>query len=336
VTLPWLEKMNTTSILKRRNLIVGISFAFAFQLHAQHSPAGSEGIKCGTLPATGFHVEDDNSFYYADQMQGFEGALNHGFNSFTYTQIPRLAWMTGWKVFGAEYGMAVRVPFIYKQTTGIFPHPLGTPSQSTTKSQFGISDVEVNPVKLGWQFKRFDINVGYSFFAPSGDYNKNQLFLYNLGEGYWTHSFALGATWYLDNEKTWAISLLNHYDINTAQYSSLVSVPVSPSHPLGIASEDTTLGDIYTLEWAISKTVVEGVDVGITGYYQQQVTDTEGPTISGPTWKNEKIHVAGIGPEIRGEYAKWGLSGSLRYAYDFSSMDHPQGHFITLTLTKSF
>ena len=70
--------------------------------------------------------------------------------------------------------------------------------------------------------------------------------------------------------------------------------------------------------------ISNALDVGISGYYQQQVTDTEGPAPNGPTYKNEHIHVAGIGPEIKGAYAKWGLSGSLRYAYEFSAMDHPK------------
>jgi hypothetical protein len=103
-----------------------------------------------------------------------------------------------------------------------------------------------------------------------------------------------------------------------------------------IVSRDTTLGNIYTLEWAVSKTIVKGVDVGLTGYYQQQVTSTEGPTSNGPTWQDERIHVAGIGPEISANYAKWGLSASLRYDYEFSAMDHPQGNLINFTVTKSF
>ncbi len=60
---------------------------------------------------------------------------------------------------------------------------------------------------------------------------------------------------------------------------------------------DVRVGDIYTLEWAVSKTVVNGIDVGLTGYYQQQVTDIEGPTWYGPTYFSERVHVAGIGPE---------------------------------------
>jgi len=78
------------------------------------------------------------------------------------------------------------------------------------------------------------------------------------------------------------------------------------------------------------------LDVGVTGYYQQQVTDAEGSTFNGSTWKNEKSHVAGIGPEIKTYSKKWGVSGSLRYACKFSDMEHPQGNLISLTISKSF
>jgi hypothetical protein len=103
-----------------------------------------------------------------------------------------------------------------------------------------------------------------------------------------------------------------------------------------VASLDTTLGDIYTLEWAVSKTMWKSLDVGLTGYYQQQVTSTEGPTPNGPTWQGERVHVAGIGPEVDGAVPGWGLTIALRYAYEFSAMDHPQGHLINLTVKKSF
>jgi hypothetical protein len=115
-----------------------------------------------------------------------------------------------------------------------------------------------------------------------------------------------------------------------AQYSGLYE------EPGGVASLSTTLGDIYTLEWAISKTVVPGVDVGVTGYYQQQVTATDGPTWWGPTYFDERVHVVGIGPEISVNIPKWNLSASLRYAYEITAMDHPLGNQATLTITKGF
>jgi hypothetical protein len=331
-----------------QSIAVGVLFFITYNLYAQHYPAGSEGIKAGSLPAPGFYVQDYNSFYYADRMQGFGGAfdLENGFNTFSYVQSPRLLWMSHWKIFGANFGMAVRIPIEYKETTfkgspilsgggggsspggGYFP---GTTIVQYKEEKFGLADIEVEPVMLSWRFKHFDFSAGYSFWAPTGDYSQHQSFLFNLGQGYWTHSFSLGITWYPDAKETWAVSILNHYDINTAQYSTLVYTTSG-----GVASEDTTLGDIYTLEWAVSKTIMKNTEVGLTGYYQQQVTATEGPTIDGPTWQNEKIHVAGIGPEICVNLPKWGLSASLRYDYEFSAMDHPQGHLINLSFIKKF
>lgn len=350
--------MKTSSFAHQ--LICCLIFAATTALHAQHYPAGSEGINAGSLPSPGLIVEDDNSFYYGDRIPGFEGAFEHGFDTFTYVQAPRLFWMSDWKFLGANCGMGIRVPIEYKETTtkrivfpvvnggggslGVFPGGSQPPSQPTpplfytvnyTSRHSGLADIEVQPMLLSWHLKHFDISTGYSFWAPTGDYDKNRFFIDNIGQGYWTHSFMLGITWYPDKEKTWAISLLNHYDINTEQYSSLVTVPTSASNPLGVASMDTTLGDIYTLEWAISKTI-NNLDLGLTGYYQQQVTDTEGPTFNGPTWQGERIHVAGIGPEIGVALPKWGLVASLRYAYAFSALDHPQGNLVTLTIKKSF
>jgi hypothetical protein len=328
-----------------RHTLICIILAMAtLKLHAQHYPAGIEGIKAGTLPAPGFTVEDDNSFYYFNHFSGFGGQLND-LKGFDYVQTPRLTWMTHLDFLDTDIGAGIRVPFAYKQTTlkspsivapgGPIPVPPTFGANASTTRLFGLADIEVQPLLLAWHWKHFDLSTGYSFWAPTGDYDKNRFFEENIGQGYWTHSFMLGVTWYPDAAKTWAVSLLNHFDINMAQYSTLVTAPVSQSHPLGIVSVDTTLGDIDTLEWAVSKSI-RNFDLGITGYYQQQVTATQGPTFFGPTYGNEWIHVAGVGPEIQYAYAPWGLSASLRYAYEFTAMDHTQGQLINLTFSKSF
>ena len=332
-------------------LLIGILIAISTNLSAQHYPAGSEGIKGATMPSPGLYFEDDNSFYYSDHAPGFDGQLKYtwhawsslistmkqGFKYESYIQAPRLLWMTDRKVFGADYGVAVKIPFAYKEhlqefdTVLIQDNMIGGagPTMKSTR-EFGISDIEVEPLILSWHLKQFDILAGYAFFAPSGDYDHKKLYILNLGNGYWTHMFTLGITWYPDADKSWAFSLVNHYEINMEQYTDYAN-PY-----LGIQPTSTTLGDIYTLEWAVSKTVIKDVNVGITGYFQQQVTSTDGPTWYGPTFLDERVHVAGIGPEIRAEIPSCGLGVSLRYAYEFSALDHPQGQMTTLTITKSF
>jgi len=331
-----------------RALTFGILLVGLAGVRAQRYPAGSEGIKAGSLPGPGLYFRDDNSFYFYERVPGFGGQEQKGFTQFDYTQTPRLLWLSGWNILGADPGAAIRIPFAYQQFTHYapvgppLPNPLGPfPSYAYTKTtdrHFGLSDIQVEPIILSWRWKHFDLNTSYSFWAPTGDYpggefNRNTGYLfYALGQGYWAHSLSLGITWYPDAKKSWAISLLNHYEINLAQYSGLYLEPT----PSGVASLDTTLGDIYTLEWEISKTMWKSLDFGLTGYYQQQTTSTEGPTPNGPTWQNERAHVAGIGPEIDGAVPGWGLTIVLRYAYEFSAMDHPQGHLINLTVKKSF
>jgi hypothetical protein len=240
--------------IKRSGLLSLATVApFATRLQAQHYPAGSEGVNAGSLPASGYTIEDDNSFYYSDRMTGFAGQLS-SLNRFDYIQTPRFTWMSDWKILAANYGVSVRVPFAYQQITysvpsvpppsgGAFPVYPGSPTKSITDSKFGLSDIEVQPLLLAWHFVHFDFSTGYSFWCPTGDYNKYNGVAFSLGQGYWTHSFMLGITWYPDANKTWAISILNHYDINSEQYNSQYSGAGGT-----IVSQGTTLGDIYTLE----------------------------------------------------------------------------------------
>jgi len=94
---------------------------------------------------------------------------------------------------------------------------------------------------------------------------------------------------------------------------------------------DTDPGQVYTIEWGISKSLRKTVDVGVIGYYQQQVTEDSGPVAT-----DELDRKVGIGPEVSAVCPKLGLITSLRYAYEFAAVERPEGHLVTLTLTKRF
>ena len=108
-----------------------------------------------------------------------------------------------------------------------------------------------------------------------------------------------GATWYVDEAKTWAVSALNRYEFNTEQRDTHV-----------------TPGDAYTLEWGISKSVCKEADLGVVGYYQQQVTSSSD--------KSPLNRVAAIGPEIDCMFPKQMFFVSLRYNFEIHSRE-PRG-----------
>jgi hypothetical protein len=287
-------------------LAAGI-FALASQLHAQlpvgsHYPAGAEGINGASLPPPGVYFRDYNFFYTANKVDGAPVNLD----VFAYVQAPRVIWITQKTIFGANYGMDMIVPFAYKDVSS----PFGS------GYQFNLADMEVEPLLLSWHLQQFDISAGYAFWAPSGKFDASSALSYltSPGMGFWSQMFTLGGVWHPDKEKTWSLSLLGRYEICQEQQQT-----------------DITPGNMGTLEWGVSKTVTQGVDVGLIGYYQQQITKDSGTGAS-----TDLSNVVGIGPEVNVFWSKIGLFTSLRYAYEVTAHDRPQGQLITLTLTKRF
>jgi hypothetical protein len=269
-----------------------------------HYPAGVEGIKAASLPPPGFYLRDYNLFYFADQLNNADGdKMNMDFDLMAYAQAIRPIYITKWKVLGAYYGMDVLVPFIYTDLEVL----------GASDSSFNLSDIFVEPVTLSWHGKQFDAGVGYGFWAPTGQYDKNDLT--NPGKGYWGHMFTAGGTWYFDKAKTWAVTGLGRYEINM-ENSDLNITP----------------GQELTLEWGVSKTLAKTWDVGVVGYYQQQTTEDNGH--DGTAASADRDHVASVGPEVNAFFPKLKLFASLRYLYEFSASDRPQGSTVTLTLTK--
>jgi hypothetical protein len=284
-------------------LLTGALFALTLTAQAQpivaaHYPAGAEGIKGASLPPPGVYFRDYNFFYTADNFK--DGPPQ--FDIFAYINAPRLIWMTDLKILGANYGMDIIVPFGY----------LDWKVMGSRNSYFGLGDIQIEPLLLSWHFKQFDLSAAYAVWAPTGDFSPSRPDL--LSKGFWSHMLTLGGTWYPDKEKTWAVSLLNRYEFCHEQEQTHINP-----------------GQVYTVEWGFSKSLRKTIDVGIIGYYQQQVTKDSGATAT--TKLDRKV---GIGPEISAVWPKLGLITSLRYAYEFAAVERPEGHLVTLTLTKRF
>jgi hypothetical protein len=84
------------------------------------------------------------------------------------------------------------------------------------------------------------------------------------------------------------------------------------------------------LEWGVSKSVCKEADLGVVGYYQQQVT------ANSVAAANTRNRVAAVGPEVSVMFPKQMLFLSLRYNYEFMAENRAQGHTVALTVTKRF
>jgi hypothetical protein len=279
-------------------MLAGALSAQAQVIVAGHYPAGAEGIKGASLPPPGLYFRDYNMFYTADTFK--DGPPD--FEMDAYINAPRMIWMTDKKIFGAQYGMDVIVPFAYMDWS-----VMGSGDHDS-----GAGDIQVEPLLLSWQFQQVDLAAGYAVWLPTGDYETTRPDL--ISKGFWSHMLTFGGTWYPDKEKTWAMSLLNRYEFCHEQEDT-----------------HTDPGQVFTTEWGLSKSLRPGLDAGLIGYYQQQVTEDSGETAS-----DELDRKIGIGPELSVFWPKLVLFTSVRYAYEFAAVERPEGQLITLTLTKPF
>jgi hypothetical protein len=289
-----------------------------------HYAAGMNGIRGGATPEPGIYVRDDNYFYTGTTD------LHAGYKTFVYAQVPELMWMTDWQILGANLGMGIEIPIEYRRAT------IGTRFSTAGgvvigyqagDHQFGLGDIKIEPLMVAWRWKHFDTKVAYAVWVPSGNFSDNRLA--NLGDDTWVHMVSLGAVWYPDEARTWAVSILHHYEINSSQTGTLLN-----TSPVGIItglSYPKTSCSVYTLELSASKTIFTNTDIGLFGYYQKQFTDSSAASI---LFRNAEV--GGIGPEISVNIPSWKFSAALRYAYEFTAYDRPQGHMVNFSLTKRF
>ena len=138
---------------------------------AGHYPAGAEGIKGASLPPPGIYFRDYNMFYFANTFK--DGPPD--FDIKAYINAPRLIWMTDKKIFGAQYGMDVIVPFVSMDWT----------AGGSSDHYSGVGDIQLEPLLLSWQFKQFDLAAGYGIWLPTGDFEPSRPDL--ISKGFWSH-----------------------------------------------------------------------------------------------------------------------------------------------------
>lgn len=289
-------------------LFTGALLALPSWLQAQspsftsHYVPGVEGLKCATLPPPGFYLRDYNAFYTADRLNQPNGdQVPVDFDAFVYANVIRGIWVSDWKLLGGNFFMDALVPLQYTEIK----------VNGWKDSDFGLGDICIEPAGISWHGPQWDAALAYALWMPTGN---SQLGSAEPGKGYWGNMITAGGTVYFDKEKTWALSLLNRYEINTEEQDT-----------------DITPGNEWTLEWGISKSVKPTIDVGIVGYYQLQTTKDSGAGAS-----DERDQVLALGPEVSVFCPEIGLFSSLRWNFEVMAKDRPQGQTIVLTFTKVF
>lgn len=281
-----------------------------------HYPVGELGLSAGSLPDPGLYVIDYNYFYYTTCNAGLTTrGGNDGFLTFFYIQETRALWMTDWSIFGVNYGADLAVPCIFTKVR--LGPALGGPSEY---SRFGLGDIQISPLLLAKAGEHWDLSAGYSLTLPTGYFNVNNPA--SPGMGFYEHMFNLGGTIYFGHADAWAVSLMNHYEINQGVNGEI------GQGDSGIGNTRMTLGQVYSLEAGLSRRITRSVTLGLAGYYTQQTTRTTASPGLG--------YAAAIGPELAFSVPVIKVDVALRYLQEFAAHNRTRGEGGCLTLTRKF
>ena len=270
---------------------------------------GDMGLKSGSQAPPGGYVGTFFYSYGADTIRNKDGdrislpgdlGLNAGGVLFNM--------VTKKKFLGANYGFLVVLPF----ANGKIEFP-----RLDQETGIGLSDMYIQPVNLGWHFKRADVTTGYAFFAPTGRYTPGARD--NTGLGMWGHELSLGTTVYLTEDKAWHAAANAAFEFHSKKQDSIAQV-----------------GNLLTMEGGVGRSFLKGAaSVGFVYYAQWKLSDD---TLTGlpallVRGKNSSV---GLGPEIQLPIArKKTLYGFITFRYHREVAVHTttQGDAITLMLT---
>ena len=194
--------------------------------------------------------------------------------------------------------------------------PPGAPGPIVDDDRCGVGDLYVDAADIVWRQARWQGGGGIGFFAPTGDFDPVKPA--SPGKGMWTAMATLAGTYWFDVDRTWTASILARYEKHGNQ-----------------RKRDVRYGDDFHFEWGLSKTVSRGIDVGLAGFCQWQVTEDSGDDV---TWdKSDKDRVFAVGPEISVMIPPPVLLLiSIRTLWEFNARDRTEGDVTVLTLTKLF
>ena len=286
------------------NVFVGIAGAG----ETGHYVSGVEGIKAASVPGPGFYYKIYNVLYNANTLTDNQGSkLDVDFDVTVFASAHRFIWVTPVKILGADFLMDTTIPLI---STDISIGAAGIDDDA-----FGLGDICVEPFALSWHGRRYDAAFGLAAYLPVGKYDEGDPA--SPGKDFWTMMITLGATYYMDDDKTWSASILSRYEINSEKDSL-----------------DITPGNDFHFEWGIGKTLAKLWDVGVAGYCHWQVTDDSGSDV---TWE-KSVHdrVYALGPEISRFFPSLMLGFSLKHLWEFDAQDRSEGYATALNITKAF
>lgn len=288
--------------------------------YAAHYAPGTEGAMGPSVPPPGFHYKQYNFYLESDTLTDGNGdEVNNDFDLTVFVQAHRFIYITKQKFFGADYGMSAILPISNVDIS------MNTPGGPYNQAEIGLGDIFIEPLILAWHTDRWDTVLGLGVNLPTGECDivgppgNKQKAPESAGQGSTSGMLTLGATYYLDQAKSWTVSALSR----TLVYGEQDDTDVTP-------------GWEVVVDWGIAKQfpLSKGLLVrpALVGTALWQMDEDSGPGAS-----DDKCEVYAIGGEVNFFWLPPHLFQlNLRVLQDFGAEAGPEATRVVFSVTKSF
>lgn len=175
------------------------------QLRGSHL-LGFFGLDAGTQAHPSFSVMVIPMYlYHTGKLKGGGGnTLSDDFSLTSYANGFGPVWVTNVKILGANLGGSAFIPFITNRIEA---------GNTDSKSDFALTDCELQPIQLGWHRERADFVLSYQLYIPAGKYTPGGS--ENAGLGQWANEITAGTTLKFGKTKTLRFSSAVSYAVNS-------------------------------------------------------------------------------------------------------------------------
>jgi hypothetical protein len=299
----------STLLMMAGGLIVVSACPLMAQIRGQYE-SGLNATNSGVLAPPELTYATQFQLYSFDRGKDRDGArLSTNGNLSVLFQHNFVAWTTKAATPGKlRYGFLTDIP--------ISSNSLTVATLGSLRGGAGLTDIYIQPLTLGWNLKRADVQVAYGFIAPTGRFKEGASD--NAGSGYWGHDVSSGQTLHLKENKATSFSAYELYEFHGTQRDTHVRA-----------------GQTFNLDYSLTQIVPLQenqhtlLQLGLAGYEQLQTTDRSGPSITADQASvHYRVNAVGAVANVILPGAKTALS--FKMLKEFGNRATVQGHSIQI------
>jgi len=267
-----------------------------------HKLPGLIGLDAGRIPEPGLYLVDRFAAYQAHELRDRNG------NPIPIENL-RLQGLSN--AVGISYTGELRQSSVFLTATAAGPIArlrLNIPDRPDVSfDRFGLADIYIQPLRLGWRRDHFDLVGSYAVYLPTGAFALRGG--KGVSSGHVTHEFSAGGSIYANRNSGIFVTALASYDLNLRKR--------------GI---DITRGDTFQVQGGVGLNFLDQViEVGAAGHGLWQIRPDRGADLP-PVLREARDRVYGVGPEVAVLIKAIRSQIRVRYEWDLGVQSRPKGN----------